>query len=95
LSLPESLLLSRFVLVRKDGAKPPLSPVYDGPFLVLERSLRSFKIQIGSKVEVVSTLRLKACHAPPDAVAADPPRRADARPPIVAPDDPGPDAPRV
>ena len=29
------------------------------------------------------------------AAKADPPRRADARPPIVAPDDPGPDAPRV
>jgi hypothetical protein len=38
LSLPEELLLTRFVLVRRDGAQPPLSPMYDGPYLVLERS---------------------------------------------------------
>jgi len=36
-SLPEELLLSRFVLVRHDGVQPPLSPLYDGPYLVLER----------------------------------------------------------
>jgi hypothetical protein len=37
-SLPEDLLLARFVLVRHDGVQPPLSPLYDGPFLVLEVS---------------------------------------------------------
>jgi hypothetical protein len=37
--LPESFLLSRFVLVHHDGAQPLLSPLYDGPFLVAERSL--------------------------------------------------------
>ncbi|MFO0004272.1 MAG: hypothetical protein ACK559_24380, partial [bacterium] len=30
-TLPEELLLARFVLVRRDGAQPPLSPIYDGP----------------------------------------------------------------
>jgi len=81
-TLPEQLLLSRFVLIRRDGAQPPLSPAYDGPYLVLERSLRFFKVQLGNRVEVVSTLRLKACHTPPDTVAADPPRRG--RPPTPA-----------
>jgi hypothetical protein len=75
-SLPEDLLLSRFVLVRHDGVQPPLSPLYDGPFLVVERSLHFFKLQIGTQVETVSTHRLKPCHAPQ---AADPPRRG--RPP--------------
>ncbi|MFN9898750.1 MAG: hypothetical protein ACK55Z_08160, partial [bacterium] len=42
ISLPEDLLLSRFVLVRRDAVQPPLSPLYDGPFLVLERSLHFF-----------------------------------------------------
>jgi len=37
--LPEDLLLSRFVLVHHDTAQPLLSPLYDGPFLVAERSL--------------------------------------------------------
>ncbi len=29
---PEELLLARFVLVRRDGAQPPLLPIYDGPY---------------------------------------------------------------
>jgi hypothetical protein len=31
-TLPDELLLARFALVRRDGAQPPLSPIYDGPF---------------------------------------------------------------
>jgi hypothetical protein len=64
-----------FVLVHRDGAQPPLSPMYDGPYLVLERSLRFFKIQVGSRQASVSTLRLKPCRSPPDAQPAAPPRR--------------------
>ena len=77
--LPEELLLARYVLVRRDAAQPPLSPAYDGPFLVLERSLRFFKLQLGGKTDVISTLRLKACHTPPDVTAAVPPRRGRPR----------------
>jgi len=79
--LPADLLGARFVLVRRDGVQPPLSPKYDGPYLVLQRSLHTFKLQMGDRVDVVSTLRLKACHAPPDTVAAVPPRRG--RPPLI------------
>jgi hypothetical protein len=80
LSLPEELLLTRFVLVRRDGAQPPLSPMYDGPYLVLERSLRFFKLQVGTRQDTVSTLRLKPCRSPPDVQPAVPPRRG--RPPM-------------
>jgi hypothetical protein len=68
-SLPEDLLLARFVLVSHDGVQPPLSPLYDGPFLVLERSLHFFKLQMGTRIETVSTHRLKPCHAPQDVQA--------------------------
>jgi hypothetical protein len=78
-TLPEDLLLSRFVLVRHDAVQPPLSPLYDGPFLVLQRSLHFFKLQVGSRIETVSTHRLKPCHTPEDTQAAEPPRRG--RPP--------------
>jgi hypothetical protein len=77
--LPEDLLLSRFVLIRHDAVQPPLSPLYDGPFLVVERSLHFFKVRIGSRTEIISTHRLKPCHTPEDAQAAEPPRRG--RPP--------------
>ena len=81
-ALPEDLLLSRFVLVRRDAVQPPLGPLYDGPYLVLERSLHCFKLQIGSRIETVSTHRLKPCHTPEDTQAALPPRRG--RPPAAA-----------
>jgi hypothetical protein len=81
-TLPEDLLLSRFVLVRRDAVQPPLSTLYDGPYLVLERSLHFFKLQVGSRIETVSSHRLKPCHTPADAQAAEPPRRG--RPPNTA-----------
>jgi cleavage and polyadenylation specificity factor subunit 1 len=86
-ALPDDLLLSRFVLVRRDAVQPPLSPLYDGPFLVLERSLHFFKVRIGTRSEIISTHRLKPCHTPEDAQPAEPPRRGRppnaARPPAV------------
>jgi hypothetical protein len=57
-NLPEELLLARFVLVCRDGAQPPLSPVYDGPYRVLERSTHFFLLQIGDITDKVYTLRL-------------------------------------
>jgi hypothetical protein len=75
ISLPEDLLLSRFVLVRRDAVQPPLSPLYDGPYLVLERSLHFFKVQIGTKTETISTHRLKPCHTPEDVQPAEVARR--------------------
>ncbi len=101
LQLPEDLLLARHVLVRKDGHVPPLAADYDGPFLVLEWSLRTFKLQIGNKEENVSTLRLKACFSPPDVQVSQPPKRG--RPPKIAtppsnnptPSPPAPQPPRA
>ncbi len=63
-ALPEDLLLSRFVLVCRDAVQPPLSPLNDGPFLVLERSLHFFKVQISTRTETISTHCLKPCHNP-------------------------------
>jgi hypothetical protein len=81
LSLPEELLITRFVFVRRDGAQPSLSPMNDSPYLVLERSLRFFKIQVGTRQDTFSTLHLKPCRSPPDAQPAVPPRNG--RPPMV------------
>ena len=61
------------MLVRHDGVQPPLSPLYDGRYLVLERSLHFSKLQMGTQTDTVSTHRLKACHATTDAEAALPP----------------------
>jgi hypothetical protein len=55
-TLPEELLLARFVLVRRDGAQPPLSPIYDVPYRVLERSTHFFLLEMGDRTDKVSTL---------------------------------------
>jgi hypothetical protein len=41
-ALPEELLLARFMLVCRAGGQPPLAPIYDGPFPVMERSTHFF-----------------------------------------------------
>jgi hypothetical protein len=89
-SIPPALLHARHVFVRHDAAKPPLAPAYDGPFLVLERSPHTFRIQIGDKSDVVATARLKAAHLAADTPVAVPRRRG--RPPArdAAPASPPP-----
>jgi hypothetical protein len=74
-TLPEKLLLARFVLVRRDGAQPPLSPIYNGPYRVLERSTHFFLLKMGDRTDKVSMLRLKAARTPADTEPAKPPRR--------------------
>jgi hypothetical protein len=74
-TLPEELLLARFVLVRREGAQPPLSPVYDGPYRVLDLSTHFFLLEMGERTDKVSTFRLKAARTPADTEPAKPPRR--------------------
>jgi hypothetical protein len=64
------LLRFRFILVSQDGVQP-----YDGLFLVLEKSLQFFKLQVGIRHETISTHCLQPCHAYQDVQAAEPPRR--------------------
>ena len=73
--LPPALWAAEMVLVRRDGYKPPLSPLYAGPYKVLSRSLRFFKIQLGDRQETVSTSRLKAAVTQAGTGAASPPKR--------------------
>jgi hypothetical protein len=77
-TLPEELLLARFVLVCRDGVQPLLSPVYDRPYRVLERSTHFFLLQIGERTDKVSTLRFKPARTPADTESAQPPA-GDAR----------------
>lgn len=44
-----------------DVVRAPLRPPYDGPFLVMERSVKYFKILRNGKETVVSSNRLKPC----------------------------------
>jgi hypothetical protein len=59
--LPVELLSAPLVWVHQGGLVPPLQPLYDGPYVVLRRSPRSFTIRVGSRDEVIAISRLKAC----------------------------------
>jgi hypothetical protein len=88
--LPPDLWAADRVWVRRCGHVPPLTPLYDGPYAVLQRSLRAFKLQIGAKEDQVSTSRLKPCSA--STPTATPPTRG--RPRLhIAPDPPPPPPP--
>ena len=56
---PETLNKVDFVFVRRDGYVPPLTPLYEGPYRVLERSDKYFRLEIGSNIDTVSIDRLK------------------------------------
>ena len=52
--LPRDLLTAEFVFVREDASKPPLSPLYRGPYKVLDRFEKFFILQISDKSNSVS-----------------------------------------
>ena len=74
------------VFIHKDGHVAPLAPLYEGPYKVLSSSLKTFQLQVGKRVEVVSVQRLKPAFTANDAAPHQgrPPRQ----PPPVPPDSP-------
>ena len=58
------------VYVQRGGVGPLLADNYVGPYLVLEKGLKVFKLQLGERTEVVSRDQLKpqAGQVPPAAV---------------------------
>ena len=57
--LPKTLLSSEFVFVCKYYSVPPVSQLYHGPYKVVNRKDKYFKLQIGSKQDKVSDDRMK------------------------------------
>lgn len=82
--IPKPLQDASFVFVRVDASSPPLSPLYRGPYQVLERREKFFRLRIGVKTETVSVDRLKPVISDQTVVPALPPTRG--RPPLRRPD---------
>ena len=57
--VPDSLKSVSHVFVRVDGYKPPLTPPYRGPFLVLKRNDKYFTVEIAGQPCTISIDRLK------------------------------------
>ena len=71
--LPRALQDAEFVFVRDDASKPPLSPLYRGPYRVLRPSEKFFVLQIGEKSDSVSVDRLKPVFSSSPVVPSTPP----------------------
>ncbi len=56
---PAALLQASQVYVRRGGTLPPLAPLYVGPYEVLEKADKHFRLAVGGREETVSTDRLK------------------------------------
>jgi hypothetical protein len=68
------LQAAQFVFVRLPPAAPALSPAYRGPYKVLEKGDKFFKIQLGGTADKISVDRLKP-YLGSEPVIAVPPRR--------------------
>ncbi len=71
----QSLQRAEFVYEQKGQVVPPLSPLYQGPYKVLDRREKYFKLEIGRRPEVVSADRLKPHLSTALVTAASPPQR--------------------
>ena len=80
-SVPRALQTCKYVFLRNDSHRPPLSPPYSGPYEVLDRDKKNFVIRMGQRHERVTIDRLKPAHLDPysPVQTASPPRRG--RPP--------------
>ncbi len=56
---PAALLQASHVYVRRGGTLPPLTPLYVGPYEVLERADKHFRLAVGGREQTVSIDRLK------------------------------------
>ena len=88
--IPPALGSCPMVWVRRDGNRAPLTPRYDGPYRVLAREPKFFRLQLGDREDTVGIDRLKPAVVPPENVPAEPPRRgrpkaprADKRPTVT------------
>lgn len=60
----KSLADSKYVFIRNDKVKSPLTAPFDGPYKVLERREKFFKLDINGKTNTVSIDRLKPAFVP-------------------------------
>lgn len=64
--VPRALMTSDYVFLRQGPAKKSLEPPYTGPYKVLERGEKTFKIQVQDRQLTVTIDRLKPAHLATD-----------------------------
>ena len=79
---PTTWLAANFVYIHQSSVSKPLTPPYSGPYAVLERSLKSFKVDLSDRTDIVSVDRLMPHLGSAPLLPASAPRRG--RPPSSA-----------
>jgi hypothetical protein len=72
--VPDLLQKASLVYIRRGGVSKSLAPLYEGPYRVVERSPKYFRVDIGGQVEAVSADRLKPHLGSSGVTPAVPPR---------------------
>ncbi|XP_068627034.1 uncharacterized protein [Battus philenor] len=60
--VPKDLATAEFVFLRQDAARRSLEPPYTGPYKVLERGSKTFKIVVNDRESTVTIDRLKPAY---------------------------------
>lgn len=74
--VPKDLETAEYVYLRKDAVRRSLEPPYTGPYKVLERRSKTFKLAINERESTVSIDRLKAAYVARDGTKMDAPEAA-------------------
>jgi hypothetical protein len=74
----DQLAAAEYVYIRRSGVAGLLQPQYEGPFRVLQRGSKVFRVQVGDREEDISVDRLKPHLGATPAAVAEPPRRGRA-----------------
>ena len=82
-NIPEDHRTCPMVFIRCDGHRTPLSARYDGPYRVLARDDKFFRLQLGDREDTVAIDRFKPATLERDTPPAQPRRRG--RPPAQPP----------
>ena len=62
--IPADLTTATHVFVRVDSHRPPLTPPYTGPFKILDRGPKAYKVDLRGREDWVSLDRLKPAYLP-------------------------------
>jgi hypothetical protein len=74
LEVPDLLQKASLVYIGRGGVSKSLSPLYEGPYRVVKRSPKFFRVEIGDQVEAVSADRFKPHLGSSGVTPAVPPR---------------------
>ena len=85
--VPKDLQTCTHVFIRSDAVRSHLQPPYDGPFKVILRATKFFRVDLGNRTDTVTIGRLKPAHLDTDAkLPAANPRDEPTSEPTTAPD---------